>query len=59
MALTLGVKEIISEIIRIQQVLRNTSPNHRMSENEKRQVLAAIEKAEVTLKKMREEVISA
>ena len=59
MALTSGVKEIISEMIKIQQVLRNTSPNHRMSENEKRQVLAAIEKAEVTLKKMREEVISA
>jgi hypothetical protein len=59
MALTSGVKEIISEIIRIQQVLRNTSPNHRMSENEKKQVLTAIEKAEGTLKKMREEAIGA
>lgn len=57
MALTLGVKEIIKETIKIQQILRNTSPNHRMSENEKRQVLEAIEKAEDTLKKMKEEAI--
>jgi hypothetical protein len=57
MALALGIKEIISEMIKIQQVLRNTSPNHKMSRNEKKQVLVAIEKAETMLKEMKEEIL--
>jgi len=56
MALTTGVKETINEMIKVQQVLRKTSPLHKMNADEKRQVLAAIDKAEETLKKMRGEV---
>ncbi|MBM5805798.1 MAG: hypothetical protein FJZ49_07050 [Candidatus Verstraetearchaeota archaeon] len=56
MALTSSVKETISEMIKIQQVLRRTSPNHKMNDEEKRQVLLSIEKAEEILKMMREEV---
>jgi hypothetical protein len=56
MALTSSVKETISEMIKIQQVLRKTSPNHKMNDDEKKQVLLSIEKAEENLKKMREEV---
>lgn len=44
-------------MIKIQQVLRNTSPNHKMSRNEKKQVLVAIEKAETMLKEMKEEIL--
>jgi hypothetical protein len=56
MVLTTGVKETISEMIKVQQVLRKTSPLNKMNADDRRQVLAAIDEAEETLKKMRKEV---
>jgi len=46
-------KEVINEMIKIQQLLRATSPSHAMSAEQRAQVDEAISKSETALGKMK------
>jgi len=47
-------KEIIGEMIKIQQVLRATSPKHLLNSENKLQVIGAISRSEELLMRMKE-----
>jgi hypothetical protein len=51
-----GVREVTGEMIKLQQLLRRTSPTHNLSDDEKKHFLEAIERAEQTLKRIAGEV---
>jgi hypothetical protein len=55
MALREEVKEVIGEMIKIQQVLRATSPQHALNSGYKEQVAGAIARSEELLRRMKEE----
>ena len=54
MALTEDVKEVIYQMILIEQILRKTSPMHRMGDEDSRRVSEAIARSEAILKAMKE-----
>lgn len=55
MAISEGVKEVVVEMIKIQQLLRGTSPSHRMSEGERAVLSGCVERAEQALKRVSSE----
>jgi len=56
MALSQKTDDVINQMLRIDQLLRKTSPQHRLGEEEKRLVLESISKAEEGLRAMMDEV---
>lgn len=57
MALLPASKEVLEEMLRIQQVLRKTSPDHRLSDEERKAIEGSIERAERALLLMRKDVM--
>lgn len=55
MPLPQEVKDIVYEMIKIQQVLRHTSPNHNLSPEQRGKILDAVSRSEVALAKMKQE----
>ncbi len=51
-------KEVLHEILKVQQILRKTSPKHVLSESEKKAVEASLERSERLIAQMRKEVSS-
>lgn len=58
MTLSDGVREVTGEMIRLQQLLRQTSPSHNFSEDEKKLFSDSVERAEYALKRIAGEVKS-
>ncbi len=56
MALLPDSKEILNEMLRVQQVLRKTSPNHALSEADRKAVEVSLDRAERAVALMRKEV---
>jgi hypothetical protein len=56
MTLISAVKEIISEMIKIQQVLRKTSPTHKLDKGDEIVISSAIATTENALDKMKKEL---
>jgi hypothetical protein len=56
MTISEGVREVTGEMIRLQQLLRQTSPSHNLSEEEKKRFLESVERAEQALKRIAGEV---
>jgi hypothetical protein len=52
MTISEGVKEVTGEMIKIQHLLRRTSPSHKMSDQESRLFSEAICRAEQALKRV-------
>lgn len=49
-------KEVLHEILKVQQILRSTSPKHSLSESERGIVDASLERSERLIAQMRKEV---
>jgi len=45
-------KEVMNEMIGIQQIMRDTSPNHDLNEDQKKRVAESIKRSEEILAKM-------
>ena len=56
MAIVPHAKEVMNEMVNIQQILRETSPNHKLNEEQKMLVMEAIKRSEEILAKMGETV---
>ena len=56
MALLPNSKEVLNEMLKIQQILRRTSPNHALSEAERKAVEGSLDRAERAITMMRKEV---
>ncbi len=56
MALLPDSKEILNEMLRVQQVLRKTSPNHALAEADRKTVEASLDRVERAVAMMRKEV---
>jgi len=57
MALTEDVKEVINQMIAIEQILRITSPSHKMSELELKKAIEAVEKSDSHLKLIKAKLV--
>jgi hypothetical protein len=57
MTISEGVKEVTGEMIKLQQLLRRTSPSHKMSDEERRLFSESIGRAEQALKRVAGEAI--
>ena len=57
MALLPASKEVLHEMLRVQQVLRKTSPDHRLSDDDRKAIEGSIERAERALLLMRKDVM--
>jgi rRNA maturation endonuclease Nob1 len=56
MALLPNSKEVLNEMLRVQQALRKTSPNHALSEADRKAVEVSLDRAERAVALMRKEV---
>jgi hypothetical protein len=56
MTVSEGVREVTGEMIRLQHLLRQTSPSHNLSEEERKLFLESVERAEQALKRVAAEV---
>jgi len=56
MALLPDSKEVLNEMLKVQQVLRKTSPNHALSEADRKAVEGSLDRAERAVAMMRKEV---
>ncbi len=56
MALLPDSKEVLNEMLRIQQVLRKTSPKHELSESDRKAIEGSLDMAEKAIRLMRKEV---
>jgi len=56
MALLSNSKEVLNEMLRVQQILRKTSPNHALSEADRKTVEVSLDRAERAVAMMRKEV---
>jgi len=56
MALLPNSTEVLDEMLRIQQILRRTSPNHALSEAERKAVEGSLDRVERAVAMMRKEV---
>jgi hypothetical protein len=52
MTISEGVREVTGEMIKLQQLLRHTSPSHNMSDEEKKLFSESIGRAEQALKRV-------
>jgi len=57
MTISEGVKEVTGEMIKLQQILRRTSPSHSMSNEERSLFSEALGRAEQALVRVRGEAI--
>ena len=56
MALLPDSKEVLNEMLRVQQVLRKTAPNHALAEADRKTVEVSLERVERAVAMMRKEV---
>ncbi len=52
MTISEGVKEVAGEMVKLQQLLRRTSPSHKFSDDDRKLFLEAIGRAEETLRRI-------
>lgn len=52
MTISEGIREVAGEMIKLQQLLRRTSPTHNLSEEERRLFSESIERAEAALRRL-------
>lgn len=52
MTISEGVREVTVEMIKLQQLLRRTSPSHNMSEEERKLFSESMRRAELALKRV-------
>jgi len=57
MALLPASKEVLEEMLRVQQVLRKTSPDHRLSDDDRKAIEGSVDRAERALLLMRKDVM--
>jgi len=57
MAILPASKEVLEEMLRVQQVLRKTSPDHRLSDDDRKAIEGSVDRAERALLLMRKDVM--